>query len=221
AWGFRHITFIDNGKVSYSNPTRQVLYNYYDCLNGGRRKAEAAADNLKNILPSVISKGIVAHIPMPGHPIGESLKDETVHNIDTITQAIAEHDVIFLLLDTREARPHSGPAMHGDAARRGCHSRRVGGGDTRRIVAASSRVRPDSGPAMHGVLGPIPHSIRGFLHSYTTVAPTCAKFKQCIACSDIVVNKYRTQGIEFLLNVFNSGNYLEDIMTLSDEEDEE
>lgn len=41
---------------------------------------------------------------MPGHPIGESLKEETIANIQKITQAIAEHDVIFLLLDTREAR---------------------------------------------------------------------------------------------------------------------
>jgi ubiquitin-like modifier-activating enzyme ATG7 len=56
AWGFRHVTFIDNGKVSYSNPTRQVLFNFQDCLNGGKKKAEAAADNLKLILPSVVSE---------------------------------------------------------------------------------------------------------------------------------------------------------------------
>lgn len=41
---------------------------------------------------------------MPGHPIGEALKEETVANIEQLTTAIAEHDVIFLLLDTREAR---------------------------------------------------------------------------------------------------------------------
>lgn len=51
-----------------------------------------------------MSKGIAAHIPMPGHPVGESLKEETINNIKIITEAIAEHDVIFLLLDTREAR---------------------------------------------------------------------------------------------------------------------
>lgn len=51
-----------------------------------------------------MSKAIVAHIPMPGHPIGESLEEETINNIKVITQAIAKHDVIFLLLDTREAR---------------------------------------------------------------------------------------------------------------------
>lgn len=55
AWGFRHITFIDNGKVSYSNPTRQVLFSFQDCLHGGKKKAEAAADGLKNILPTAVS----------------------------------------------------------------------------------------------------------------------------------------------------------------------
>lgn len=41
---------------------------------------------------------------MPGHPVGDTLKEETVANIKVITEAIFEHDVIFLLLDTREAR---------------------------------------------------------------------------------------------------------------------
>lgn len=69
---------------------------------------------------------------------------------------------------------------------------------------------------LQGVLGPIPHSIRGFLHSYQTVAPTCAKFKQCIACSETVVNKYKEEGITFLLDVFNSGNYLEEVTGLNE-----
>ncbi|KAL0870608.1 hypothetical protein ABMA27_005568 [Loxostege sticticalis] len=296
AWGFRHITFIDNGKVSYSNPTRQVLYNYEDCLGGGKRKAEAAADNLKLILPTAQSKGIAAHIPMPGHPIGESLKEETIANIQKITQAIAEHDVIFLLLDTREARwlptliaAHYGKIAinaalgfdsylvmrHGvgkatppgdssinktfiQGGQLGCyfcndvtapgnslkdrtldqqctvtrpgvaaiagalaveilvallqHPQRV---DAPAIYNLTGDDDHDLPPETQGVLGPIPHSIRGFLHSYQTVVPTCAKFVQCIACSDVVLNKYKEEGIEFLLNVFNSGSYLEDVTGLS------
>ncbi|KAG6441549.1 hypothetical protein O3G_MSEX001900 [Manduca sexta] len=313
AWGFRHITFIDNGKVSYSNPTRQVLFNYQDCLSGGRKKAEAAADNLKLILPTVNSKGIAAHIPMPGHPVGESLKDETVSNIKFITEAIAEHDVVFLLLDTREARwlptliaAHYGKIVINAALgfdsylvmRHGvCSSSQEGavsidnscvpGGSlgcyfcndvtapgnslkdrtldqqctvTRPGVAAiagalaveilvgllqhplrveapaiyNSNNDSNDEQNMQGVLGPVPHSIRGFLHSYQTVVPTCTKFKQCIACSDIVIDLYRKEGIDFLLKVFNSGTYLEqvtglselhltaemtDILTFSDEDD--
>lgn len=67
-----------------------------------------------------------------------------------------------------------------------------------------------------GVLGAVPHSIRGFLHSYQTVLPTCSKFKQCIACSNIVIDKYIKEGIEFLFKVFNSGTYLEEITGLSE-----
>jgi ubiquitin-like modifier-activating enzyme ATG7 len=33
AWGFRHLTFVDNGKVSFSNPTRQWLFDFADCVD--------------------------------------------------------------------------------------------------------------------------------------------------------------------------------------------
>ena len=30
----RHVTFVDSGKVSYSNPVRQSLFEFADCLVG-------------------------------------------------------------------------------------------------------------------------------------------------------------------------------------------
>lgn len=69
---------------------------------------------------------------------------------------------------------------------------------------------------IQGVLGPIPHTIRGFLHSYQSLAPTCAKFKQCIACSETVIDKYRKEGVEFVFKVLNSGSYLEEVTGLSE-----
>ena len=33
-WGVRHITLLDNGRVSYSNPVRQSLFTFKDCLEG-------------------------------------------------------------------------------------------------------------------------------------------------------------------------------------------
>ena len=30
-WGVRHITLVDNGRVSYSNPARQCLFEFEDC----------------------------------------------------------------------------------------------------------------------------------------------------------------------------------------------
>jgi len=35
-WGVRHITLLDSGKVSFSNPVRQSLFEFADCLDGGR-----------------------------------------------------------------------------------------------------------------------------------------------------------------------------------------
>ncbi len=53
-WGVRQITFVDNSTVSYSNPVRQSLFVFQDCVNGGRHKAEAAAESLKLIFPGVV-----------------------------------------------------------------------------------------------------------------------------------------------------------------------
>lgn len=54
-WGVRHITFVDNAKISYSNPVRQPLYEFEDCLGGGKSKAMAAVDRLTKIFPGVVS----------------------------------------------------------------------------------------------------------------------------------------------------------------------
>ena len=67
AWGIRKITFVDYGKVSYSNPVRQSLFTFEDSLDGGKPKAEAAAENLKKIFPEVDAQGFKIPIPMPGH----------------------------------------------------------------------------------------------------------------------------------------------------------
>ena len=100
-WGVQHITFVDNGRVSFSNPVRQSLFTYNDCLDGGRWKAEAAAAAVKDIHPCVRATGVRLDIPMPGHFVSE---DETRENSKTLAALIEGHDVVFLLLDTREAR---------------------------------------------------------------------------------------------------------------------
>ncbi|EEP80836.1 E1-like protein-activating enzyme Gsa7p/Apg7p [Uncinocarpus reesii 1704] len=102
AWGVRTITFVDNGSVSFSNPVRQPLYNFQDCLDGGAKKAICAAKALLEIYPGVCSKGHVLSIPMVGHPIVDT--DNAKHDYECLKDLIDQHDAIFLLMDTRESR---------------------------------------------------------------------------------------------------------------------
>jgi hypothetical protein len=67
-WGVRDITLVDNGRVSYSNPARQCLFEFEDC-EARAFKATAAAARLRKIFPGVRSEGVVLSIPMPGHPL--------------------------------------------------------------------------------------------------------------------------------------------------------
>ncbi|KAJ9614086.1 Autophagy protein 7 [Cladophialophora chaetospira] len=101
-WGVRHITFVDNGNVSFSNPVRQPLFTFNDCLEGGKQKALAAAEALKTIYPGVQSTGHVMSVPMAGHPITDH--DKTKSEFEQLKKLVDEHDVIFLLMDTRESR---------------------------------------------------------------------------------------------------------------------
>ena len=101
-WGVRKITFIDNGSVSFSNPVRQPLFEFKDCLGGGAKKAVRASEVLKEIYPGVDSSGYVVSIPMAGHPI---MDEEVVQSdFEVLQRLIEEHDAIFLLMDTRESR---------------------------------------------------------------------------------------------------------------------
>lgn len=101
-WGVRKITFIDNATVSYSNPVRQPLFNFEDCQNGGKRKATRAADALKEIYPGVDAEGHIMSVPMIGHPVTDVAKTKSEY--EKLQTLIDEHDVIFLLMDTRESR---------------------------------------------------------------------------------------------------------------------
>lgn len=101
-WGVRKITFVDYGSVSFSNPVRQPLFNFDDCLGGGTRKATRAAEALKEIYPGVESEGYDISVPMLGHPMTN--EEKTKEDFKVLKQLIDEHDAIFLLMDSRESR---------------------------------------------------------------------------------------------------------------------
>lgn len=101
-WGVRKVTFVDYGKVSYSNPVRQPLFEFDDCVDGGKSKAPAAAAMLKRIYPGVDSEGHSLSVPMLGHPFIDEGK--TKGDYEKLKELIKAHDVIFLLMDSRESR---------------------------------------------------------------------------------------------------------------------
>jgi E1-like protein-activating enzyme Gsa7p/Apg7p len=103
AWGVRHITFVDAGRVAYSNPVRQPLFEHADATRECW-KAQAAAEALKRIHPSVTAAGHVLRIPMPGHPVHDAERADAARDIETLRTLIREHDALFLLTDTRESR---------------------------------------------------------------------------------------------------------------------
>ncbi|CAL0329420.1 unnamed protein product [Lupinus luteus] len=104
AWGIRKISLVDNGRVAMSNPLRQSLYTFDDCLNGGAYKATAAVESLKRIFPAVEAEGIVMAIPMPGHPVNSHEHDSVLEDCKRLHGLIDAHDAVFLLTDTRESR---------------------------------------------------------------------------------------------------------------------
>lgn len=106
SWGYEHITFVDNGKVSYSNPVRQCLFTFEDSKASDNFKATIAAKRLKEIYPKVNVKGVNLSIPMPGHSLGENpeVRQKAFEDLATLEELVKAHDVVFLLLDSREAR---------------------------------------------------------------------------------------------------------------------
>ncbi|KAI6657889.1 hypothetical protein LOD99_15607 [Oopsacas minuta] len=289
-WGVRHITLVDNGKVAFSNPVRQSLFTFEDSLNGGKCKSEAAADALKRIFPGVSSRGFNISIPMPGHPVSEGELRAIKSDVAQLEDLVQQHDIIFLLLDTREARwlptvlcyalnkicinaamgfdtylvmrhgVRGGVVDEVEAIRekRVIPGEKLGCYFCNDIVAPTNSTRDRtldqqctvSRPGMayitsslavelavsllqhplmgrapadgreeadsQCILGAIPHQIRGFLSRFQTVQPIGELFASCTGCSSIVIEKYKNEGFDFLMQVFNETSFLEDLTGLTE-----
>eukprot|EP00672_Neobodo_designis_P020939 CAMPEP_0174829126 /NCGR_PEP_ID=MMETSP1114-20130205/1743_1 /TAXON_ID=312471 /ORGANISM="Neobodo designis, Strain CCAP 1951/1" /LENGTH=677 /DNA_ID=CAMNT_0016062869 /DNA_START=83 /DNA_END=2116 /DNA_ORIENTATION=- len=105
-WGVNHITLVDRGMVSYSNPVRQTLFELSDCTAEGpdRIKSIAAARAIKRILPTCNANGVELTIRMPGHAVDKAAEADAVRDIESLDRLIQSHDVVFLLTDSRESR---------------------------------------------------------------------------------------------------------------------
>lgn len=49
-------------------------------------------------------ESVVLHIPMPGHVVGQSMMETTREAVSKLQELVNSHNVVFLLLDSREAR---------------------------------------------------------------------------------------------------------------------
>lgn len=120
---------------------RQSLFNFEDCLEGGRPKAAAAAEALQRIFPGASAAGVQLSVPMPGHPLAAADEEQVggcerrglvrqggrrssdvscppscrtccacrphgqvARDIAQLEALVDDHDVVFLLMDTRESR---------------------------------------------------------------------------------------------------------------------
>lgn len=50
------------------------------------------------------AKGLSLSVPMPGHPVPQGSVEKTKEDVSTLENLFDEHDVIFLLMDSRESR---------------------------------------------------------------------------------------------------------------------
>ncbi|WVR04403.1 E1-like protein-activating enzyme Gsa7p/Apg7p [Kwoniella sp. DSM 27419] len=80
------------------------LFNFEDCLDGGQYKALCAAQRIKQVYPGISSEGHVLDIPMPGHPWQTASKAWETASVSKLDKLIEDHDVVFLLTDSRESR---------------------------------------------------------------------------------------------------------------------
>lgn len=281
AWGVRNLTFVDNGRISYSNPVRQSLFVFEDC-GTDRTKASTAAERIRAIFPSANAAGVNMKIPMPGHPVEtQEGIDEAKANYEKLEELIKEHDAVFLLTDTRESRwlatvlaqlynkicitaalgfdtyvvlRHGQRHDIHDSAK---HGERLGCYFCGDVVAPTNSLKDRtldqqctvSRPALctiasaiavellisllnspdkvatgasevlekcgRSTLGAIPQQIRGDLASWGMTCLFGQSFKECVACSEKVVQGLKNEKFEFVMKALNKSNYLEDITGIS------
>lgn len=88
--------------MSFSNPVRQPLFKFEDCLSGKERKAQRAAKAIVEIYPGIECAGHDLSIPMLGHPIVD--QEQTQKDFEVIKALFDQHDAVFILMDSRESR---------------------------------------------------------------------------------------------------------------------
>jgi len=254
-WGVKHISFVDCGKVSYSNPVRQSLYTFNDCIGSKTLKCHQAAEALKQINPNMTTQGLEYMIPMPDHPNTVSSPSSKA-DFENFQKLFKEHDMVYMLTDTRESRwlPTVMGKAHGlvtvnsalgfdslvvmkhgtEADGQACYFCQdvVAPADstTNRTLDQQCTVsRPGlsylaSGLAVELGMANVtdtlgaerPQQLRYFLNNFQQISVKNMKaFDQCTACSQLIIDRYRSEGFEFVKSICSGMEDLEDISGLT------
>ncbi|KAF9111549.1 Autophagy protein 7 [Mortierella sp. AM989] len=227
-WGVRNITFVDNAKVSFSNPVRQPLFEFEDCLEGGKDKATTAAASLRKVYPGVIvinaalgfdtflvmRHGIGQdhehHASVGSTPLGcyfcndvvaptDSLSDRTLDQQCTVTRPGLSAIASAMAVEMMVSLLHHPDGVRAPADRADAD------GDQ------EDRTQDRLGSA----LGLLPHQIRGFLSRFKNLLISGQAYDRCTACSDAILEAYEQHGFEFLARVFQDAKHLEDVTGLT------
>lgn len=105
-YGVRKITFLDYGSVSFSNLARQSLFTIESFVSEGKGlpKADAAKIGLQLIAPHLEVDSVSMTVPMPGHFVTDERIDSVYSDLLRLEELVREHDIIFNVFDSREAR---------------------------------------------------------------------------------------------------------------------
>ena len=84
---------------------RQSLYRFEDVNKENNYKVLIAAQRLKEIFPSINSKGHLINIPLPGRRlINSDAESYCLKEFEELEKLIENTDIVFLLTDSRESR---------------------------------------------------------------------------------------------------------------------
>ncbi|GLD96778.1 hypothetical protein PINS_up005461 [Pythium insidiosum] len=117
----------------------------------------------------------------------DSMKDRTLDQMCTVTRPGLAPTAASTAVELLVAALHSPDGVHATA-------------------------KPPSDPSAPFSL--VPHQIRGFLNSFSSMIITGEAFNRCIACSEPVLSAYRSDAFALLQNACNSTSFLEELTGL-------
>ena len=109
-WGVRHITFVDNGRVSFSNPTRQSLFEFADCFDAAPPPLPASA--AASDAPSSTEHAAAEPMPKPRRRRGAKFKAiAAAESLRRISPHVTAEGVVLTIPMPGHPLPAEGPAL--------------------------------------------------------------------------------------------------------------